>query len=372
MWLEPVDKSTLEEALFHFLLSVRDGRPEAKQPLVAEENTLHALYAEPHPDLWEALRHCLDAFLVELSPNPAQRGELHAPVSALGVALAANNCLAPASLQQPGGEEKHADPVVDFTTALIATLPPALVRDTALTYHAVLRGSEITLPHLEGTRAGLLHSLIERSPLTALWSLDAHTPAALDELAAELLPGWSSIDGALRQIWRGLEQWLERVVELLADASISRWLRHRWLTMPETREACRNVGLLLEALRQREEQRNVILDFYEAYDYFRAEPQDDEWRGQVRVWPVLETIAELLLTSGDNEESIQRNRQGNEYFLKFLPLVQLIINEGGVPTDYAHLSREFVGALRPLLNYVTEGARQRITFEKVVFEERRE
>lgn len=371
MWLAPVEKATLEETIFHFLVSVRDGRPRARQPVVAEKTILRALYETPHPDLQKALRHCLDAFLVGLSPDPGRWGELHAPVSALGVALAAHNCLAPVLSQQSGDGKEHIDPVRDFTSALIAALPPAREQDAALAYHAVLRGVETLLPGLEPTRARLMQALIERSPLTALWALDMHTPAALDELAAQLLPGWSAVDG--REVWRrGREEWLGNVVELLSDARIARWLRQRWLSMPETREACRNVGLVLEMLRRRGDSRAFILDFYEAYDYFCAEARSDGWHEQIRVWPVLETIEKLLRTPGDSEAAIQMNRRGNEYFLKFRPLVELIIDEKGIPTDYALLSREFVGVLRPLLNYVTESVRPRIDFREVTFQEERE
>ena len=89
MWLAPADKSTLEEALFYFLRAVRDGRPQARQPLVVEQRTLHELYTAPHPDLQEAFRHCLDALLVEVDPDPERWGRLEVPASTLGMMHAA-------------------------------------------------------------------------------------------------------------------------------------------------------------------------------------------------------------------------------------------------------------------------------------------
>jgi len=369
MWLALSNKLELEEALFHFLLTVRDGQPQAARPLVAEKTTLRDLYAGPHPDLLKALHHCLDAFLVELGPDPAGWGRVTMPAETLGVALAALNSLAPARPQPPADEGEQRDPVGDFTAALIATLPPARQRDAALAYHAVLRGAARSndLSRLPPERARLLHALVERSPLTALWALDAHTPTALDGIAAELLPGWPPGDRPGGEAWRNADEWLDAVAALLAAPQVARWLRYRWLALPETRPACRNVGLLLEALRRRRDHRALILEFYEAYDYFCAETRPDPWRGQVRVWPVLETIEKLLRTPGDDEAAIRVNRWGNEYFIKFRPLIEIIIAEQGIPTDYTLLSPEFVLALRALLPYITEGARQRIAFGEIAF-----
>ncbi len=357
----------LEETLFYFLLSVRDRQPQAVKPLIAENVTLHALYTEAHPDLWKALCHCLDAFLIELTPDPAQWGKLQVPTAALGLTLALHNSLVPVSSQQPGDEEKQTDLLEEFTTALVASLPPARERDAALVYHSVLYGTESTLRQPETERARLLHTLIELSPLTALWLLDMHTPAALNDLAAELLTGWRKIDRSQGNVWREAEEWLDVVCKLLADARIARWLRRRWLTMPETRQACRNVGLLLEALRRRGGQREFILEFYEAYDYFCANTKLDEWGKQVRVWPILETIDKLLRVPGDSEAVIRVNRWGNEYFLKFRSLIEIVIAENGIPSDYALLNWEFAWALRPILDYITENVQQRISFGEVVF-----
>ncbi len=374
MWIAMSDKPQLEEALFRFLSTVCAGQPRSARPAVTGRDTLPALYDDPHPDLREALRHCLDAFLIELGPDPADWGVIGMPSETLGVALAALNCLAPALPRFPAqGEDegKGRDPVAEFTAALVATLPPARERDAALSYHAVLRGlvRSSDFSRLPPERARLLHALIERSPLTALWALDAHTPASLDPLAAKLLPGWQSGDRPGGGVWRDPDDWLDVISSLLADERLARWARHRWLAMDETRPACRNVGLLLQALRDRGEQRDFVLTFYEAYDYFRAQDQLVGRGSTIRAWPVLDEIERLLRVSGDDEAAIRANRQGNEYFLKFRPLVETVIAENGIPTDYALLSREFVLALRPLLPYVTEGARQRIEFGQIEFGE---
>jgi hypothetical protein len=357
----------VEETLFRFLLTVRDNRPQATAALAAEQATLREIYAAPHPDLGEAFGHCLNALLVEIDCDLTGRSRMNVPAPVFGLALAVNNCLAPLMPEQVKAGADEADRADEFTQALVGTLPAARGFNAALAYHAVLRGTSDAVTRVSENRAALMRSLIERSPLTALWSLNVHTPAALCTLAAELLPGWQVKSDSKAHGWPGDDEWLKRVAALLDNERVARWIRQRWLTMPETRAACRNVGLLLEALRRRGGHRAFILDFYEAYDYFRARTRADEWNGQGRFWPVLEEIEKLLRVQGDSDAALAINRRGNEYFLKFRALVETVITENGIPTDYAHLSREFIQSLRPLLAFVTEGTRQRLSFGAVAF-----
>ncbi|HEY0406347.1 MAG TPA: hypothetical protein VGC89_11510 [Pyrinomonadaceae bacterium] len=361
-------RPTLEETLFRFLLTARNNRPLATNALAAEQATLREVYAAPHPDLKKVFGHCLNSLLVEIDDEMAGRSQMNVPAPVFGLALAVNNCLAPLSPALFGAEESEAVLFDKFTQALVATLPVARGLNAALAYHAVLRGTTDAIARISAPRATFMRALVERSPLTALWSLDTHTPAALEALASELLPGWQVKGRATDYGWPSDDEWLKRVAALLANERIARWSRRRWLAMPETRAACRNVGLLLEALRRRGGHRAFILDFYEAYDYFRARTRPDEWRGQERFWPVLDEIEKLLRVAGDSDAALQINRRGNEYFLKFRALIETVIAENGVPTDYAHLSREFIQSLRPLLAFVTEGARQRLSFGAVAFE----
>jgi hypothetical protein len=370
MWLEPAPRPVLEETLFRFLLTVRDDRPRAVAALVADEATLRELAsaAAPHPDLCKAFGHCLNSLLIEIDSG---MDGMRAPALSFGLALAVNNCIAPVQREQlgaVGGEDALFD---EFTAALVSALPTARTTGVALAYHAILRGtaaSAAATSRLTPERARLMHALVERSPLTALCSLDVYTPSALETLAAELLPGWKTKHASADYGWSSDDSWLKTVAKLLRDERIARWVRRRWLTMPETRAACRNTGLLLEALRRRGESRAFILDFYESYDYFRARTRAD---GHKRFWPVLDEIEKLLRVAGDNDAAIQLNRRGNEYFLKFRALVETVIAENGVPTDYAHLSREFIQSLRPLLAFVTEGTRQRLSFGAVAFSDAR-
>jgi hypothetical protein len=360
-WIPPASKSQVEEHLFHFLCSLSNGRPQATTPLLVEAETLHALYAHPHPNLITALQHCLDQFLIELGPDAACWGTLDLSTTVLGLALAAYNCLS-----FPPTIAAVEDPVLPFITALIATLPPARTLPEMLICHALLCHTAESLAVLSEERAVLMRALLNRSPLSAIYYLDLHTPPPLTALAAKVWPWWKS-----RIVnpspWANLDDWLQVLASLLEQPFIAKHLRRRWLSMPDTHLACRNLGLLLEALRRRGDQRAIILEFYEAFDYFRAEQVADPWQGTIRRWPLLDDIERLLRADGDSEAAIQLNRRGNEYFLLFRPLLQIIITEQGLPCDYYHLTPDLIQALRPLLTLTTEALVPRPQVQNVEF-----
>jgi hypothetical protein len=361
-WIAPARKPEVEEHLFHCLRSIRDGRPQAARPLLVENATLRELYANPHPDLANALRHCLDGFLVELGPDPARWGEFQLSPVILGLALAIHNSLSPPLAPS----DESADPSLAFAEALIETLPPARALPEILAYHALLRAPAEALPHLSAGRARLLHALVNLSPLSAVYHLHLHTPSALTPLAAQLLKGWEKRVVSPAP-WRGPEDWLNTLVPVVGQALIASYLRRRWLALPETREACRNLGLLLEALRRRGDQRAFILTFYEAYDHFCAETVVDAERRPHRRWPVFDQMERLLRAGGENEAAIRLNRRGNEYFLKFRPLAQIIIDDDHPPTDFNLLSNALIGAVRSAMRFTSDGLGPRLNLESVEF-----
>lgn len=351
-------KSALEQGLFAYLRTVAAGAPRAGPPLLVEPGVLRALYARPARLLCEALRHSVDAFLVVIHPDPATWGAVAAPVETLGLALAAHN-----ALTLSAADDDH--PAVAFTVALLETLPPARDLATALAYHAVMRGV-----HAASAPAALWPALLERSPLTALVTLDAHLPAALEALAAELLPGWQLREHPPYAVASPPDAWLAAVSDLLAEPRLARWLRLRWLALPETRPACRNLGLLLEALRRRGGLEDVILPYYADFAYFRAAPLANGWGPPARHWPLLDETARLLRAAGVDETSaeaaLQLNRRGNEQFLLFRALLEIVAEAWPLP-DYPHIALDFVLALRALVDYTTDTARQGLAFSPAVF-----
>ncbi len=195
MELEISDKLTLEEKLFRFLESVCKGQPQAGSPILCHSETLGALFAEPHPDLAAALRHCLDDQMVSLGTNSKSRKEIQVPAFVLGIALAFHNCIGftlPAwqkisrsdekqdEVEESADNEEARDPVLTFTEQVVALLPPAENISAVLAFHAVLKHSDRFSDGLGKNRSAMLHSLIERSPLTSLWNLDTHTPGPLN------------------------------------------------------------------------------------------------------------------------------------------------------------------------------------------------
>jgi hypothetical protein len=175
----------------------------------------------------------------------------------------------------------------------------------------------------------------------------------LTPLAAELLRGWNG-RVAPAAPWRNLDEWLEVLSPALARPEIARYLRHRWLSVPETRPACRNLGLLLEALRRRGDRRPLVLGFYEAYDRFAAHPLQDHQNRARRRWPVLDTIERLLRAQGETDATIALNRWGNEYFLKFHALIETVKAERVLPADFRLLTWGLLVELRRLMEWTTE------------------
>jgi hypothetical protein len=66
------------------------------------------------------------------------------------------------------------------------------------------------------------------------------------------------------------------------------------------------------------------------------------------------------------------NRRGQEYFLLFHPLVEIIIDRKQIPTEYQYIDIQFVKKhIRPLLNYIGEmsdGNQSSMAFSSVQFE----
>nr|VFJ50697.1 MAG: hypothetical protein BECKFM1743C_GA0114222_100883 [Candidatus Kentron sp. FM]VFJ50727.1 MAG: hypothetical protein BECKFM1743A_GA0114220_100873 [Candidatus Kentron sp. FM]VFK08739.1 MAG: hypothetical protein BECKFM1743B_GA0114221_100803 [Candidatus Kentron sp. FM] len=355
LWLPPVGKSDVEQALFHFLNSLADRSPQVTKPLLFENNTSQALYADPHPDLHRAMQNCLHRMLLELTPNPEEWGEFELPPVIYGIALAAYIALTPNLTH----DDEIIDPLDEFGEALLDTLPPARTLPELLAWHALIGPIAEGLDELQAPRAALMRGLLELSPLSALCHLHHHTPVALSPLAEELLPGWRARDS---RPWRDSDEWLSVLSPALELLAIARRLRLRWLQMPETRPACRNLGLFLELLRRQGGYRDFILNFYEAYEHATIGRYNSDSR-----LPLLAEIERLLRAPGDSEAAIRLNRWGNEYFLKFHALLETVIAEDGLPTDFRHLTPELVLSVRKLLPWVTEVADSAAELESIEF-----
>lgn len=361
MRLKPVNPLEAQKKLFDWLRPGADCKV-AGEPLLLTTEGLRQFSLNPAPSLVDALAHTMACVLGEIEAHLVRWDIIQVPFSVFILTLAAYNCqiahLAGRSVKE----------LISWNDALLDMIPPARHRDDILAYHAVLSHVTVDCGGLAGWQKKLKADLLERSPLTSLVCLDGHTPMVLGELAAEMLPGRQRLEQSGSSPWAGLEEWLEIVVILLQNQSLGRWLRQSWLEMPETRASCRNLGLLFEALRRRGGLENILLEFYEAYDYFGRRAITDQQR-EDSPWPVLSRAARLLMAGGrEVGEGPARllNRHGHEYLLKFRPLIEIIIARRGIPAEYRALSRELVhDHLRPLLDYVAEGGGQLLDFGRI-------
>ncbi|NIA19768.1 MAG: hypothetical protein GWP07_04965 [Xanthomonadaceae bacterium] len=364
MRLKTVDSLTAQKILFNWLQSSAD-HAVAGEPLFLTPEDLRQLCRHPLPPLEEAWRWALMGLLVQFESHPGGRGIIQLPAAVALVTIAAYNCQA----QSLG--DRQAEVISSWNDAVMAMIPPARDRDAMLAYHAVLAHVPAGGRTPADWQKKLKADLVERSPLTGLLCLDEHTPQMLAELAAEMLPGWQVLN-QIPSPWKDREEWLETVILLLQDRTLGRWLRKSWLDMPETRGSCRNLGLLFEALRRRGGLEDILLEFYEAYDYFGRLATADGAKA-THHWPVLVLTAGLLKASSQTtgfEAARLLNRHGHEYLLKFRPLIEIIIARQEIPAEYRALSRELVHEyLRPLLDYVAEGGEQRLNFGRIRYAE---
>ena len=394
----------LSRRLFRFLASVLEGRPQTDGPLLIERGALREFYRQPDPHVVGLLAHCRHRLSVEVRRQPAAESDVAVTRGVLGLTIAACNCLPGASLlvsHRPGG----AKAVEAFTQELIQQVPHADNVADMLTYHSVLR-SVVPRPEASPAPASdLLAELIGRSPLTTLTALDAYSHPDLKPLETELLQPGS--EGPRREVPAcGTEQppagsfrhgspWQQSVDQILGDRALAGWLRRQWLDMPETRRVCRNQGLILEYLRRGKvpAHRDFILEFYEAWDRLRfrdsfgAKPQApafpqhpqavfdpreiDAFGLPLNDLPsdpgLFDVIEQHLRAQGHGDAVLRLNRWGNEYLLKFLPLIEIIIEESRLPEKYRHLTTGLALAIKRLLPYAVWNIRRRIVFQPVTF-----
>jgi hypothetical protein len=360
--LKTVNALEAQKILFDWLYSAADSEVAGELLLLTPEDLRQ--FFLPAPSLVDALRHSLARLLGDIEVRSVQRGIIQLPISVFILTLAAYNCQV-VNLGVRSDKE-----IISWNDALLDMIPPAREMDVILAYHAVLNHVTIDFGVRADWQKKLKAGLLERSPLTGLVCLDEHMPVIFAELTAEMLPGWQRLDQSSSSPWAGVEEWLGIVVMLLQEKSMERWLRQSWLAMPETRASCRNLGLLFEALRRRGGLENILLEFYEAYDYFGRQATADG-KGENSLWPVLSLAARLLAADSQTvgpEAARFLNRYGHEYLLKFRPLIEIIIARRGIPAEYRALSRELVHVyLRPLLDYVAEGTGQRLVFGQLQF-----
>ncbi|MCW2247733.1 hypothetical protein M2352_003367 [Azospirillum fermentarium] len=322
------DRRACERVLLDFLWSLRMGEAETGAILWPSSAVLASLAAAPPASLIDVFGLCLDDLLGEIGPNGGDWRRLTLTSAVFGMALAAYNALCDRSPED--------DIAISDTLTLVYSLPPAMSVADALGYHAVLRHVVNRIDGAAPHRDAILRPLVDLCPLTTILALDRIAPAPLAGLAAELLPGWT-IEPVARSPWTSADIWLDAVGALADAPFIGRCVRRCWLALPRSAVACRNLGLVLEALRQHGRHREFLYAFYEAYEYFHAiRPASDPSR---RHWAVLDDVARLLAAADTSapHRALRLQQRARSRFLFFHPLLQLIISERGIPSTLNHL-----------------------------------
>jgi len=195
--------------------------------------------------------------------------------------------------------------------------------------------------------------LLSFSPFTSLKQLDLTLPRPLARVAAEYLSHWPNRDSE-----KGEGEWWDLVDEILCHPGLAAALRYAWLELPENRLSCLGLGVFLEEIRRRGQNDHLILSFFEAYEFTQKISQTESKAESVSL---LDLIASQLSASGDSLSGRRLNQVGNEYFLKFRALLEIVADRGGVPGGYRHLSHDFCfKRLLPLVPLATITGGQRL------------
>lgn len=358
---------TPDRQLFDFLCALLQGQVKVETPLILDQHTLNDIYHNPHPDLQKALSRCVERLLLEISPNTSQWENFQLSPGIWAFAIAFYNALIPAPFSASQTDEN----LLNFTNALIDTMPPFDTLNDMIAGHAVLQPVSEQLNHISPPHRQIILRLLHLEPLSGLYHLNIYIPPALTPLAAEKIPGWKKHVMPVSP-WKTPEDWFHAMETLISTNAITRYLHRRWLTLPKERPTFRNLGLLLESLRMREHHRDFLLQFYEAFDFSNGKTMTTVYGKKVRHWPILKHIEGLLQTSGQNEDSMNAamrlNRWGHEFFFLFYPLTQIVREEKGIPKEYHYLNPGWIPALRPFLDYINEAPAAHFEHSDISFE----
>lgn len=358
---EPVESQTLGEMpivlqtqgdaarqLFEFVQRLGEGRVRVDRPIFMSPADLKSWLDNPTSLLKQELHQQVERYLLQVGPPTYAWDTFEIRADWILFLLALHNCVSPADVNEKTLQV--------FTQVLVESVLPAETLGMQLTYHVLLDPVIRTHPALSKVRLDLLRQLLDRSPLTGLYHLDWHTSGVLTRISADILPHWRQKVRSPAP-WRDVDAWLTALVPILAEPPLLSALRYRWLELPLSREACRNIGLVLEALRRTGGYQDEILAYYEAYDYFGAEAAVDEWNLSYRQWPIFAKIETLLRAGGREPNKLTQtlNRYGNEYLTQFYPMLQIFIEDPERRLSYHHLTLALYDAIRPLLAYASFG-----------------
>ena len=269
-------------------------------------------------------------------------------------------------LHAPKIQEEEQKAVLDYNLQLCHAIAPAENPIVGIIYDSLIEPCcqlWRKIPNKATTENFFLAALLRTNPLSELKNIDLLLPAPLKNLAGSYLihqpedkesRDQPKLDATAKNNY---QQWWLQAEKIILTPPLKRLLRDQWLTIPENGLSCMGLGIFLEELRRRGKKqfRTPILEFFEAYDYLQRHPTqtEDTTCNYKKI-----TIIRHLLESKNREH----NRKGNEYFLKFRALLEIIAAEQAIPREFHHLSRELCYQhLAPLSTLATIIGGERIT-----------
>jgi len=348
MWLKS-DK--IDAVLANFIHSLAQARPFSRSLLLVDSGAIKVLADTPSPALsraWEEL------FRAECRDPVRALSKLESfPVTAAltGLAVILNNRVAAGDKFDSASLDRAAD----YNRSLLDSLSvPKTEPEISgfdlplLAYCDFLRQDE--------ERSGLdqfQQDLLNFSPFTALKSFDLLLPGPLPGLVSEYLPHYHG-----KKDLCDSDPWWRQVAEIVAQPDLVHSLLDAWLRLPESRLSCLGLGLFLEELRRRGPYDPLILSFFEAYEFMLKVVPPDPETGRA---DLIKLIASQLGASGDSLSGRRLNQVGNEYFMKFRALLEIVAARGGVPGEFRHLTHDFCfKRLLPLVPLATITGGQRL------------
>ena len=353
--------NTFAYELFSFITSDSKEYLAFHRPVIPQKETLEALYNNPPPDLIASISQCRTGMLQSIYPNNPPEPEPQIPVTIIGLAIAVYNCVAVNKKM----DKALIEPAVSFTKALIQSIPLAKDIYTSLCYHSIIRICERQIAHFDSLQKDLFIQCINLNPVSQMVFIHLAMPSHVKALACELIPDFEKNSGSCPKIKDA--QWIEQVETLLDDTCIYRWIIHQWINLPQSLESSRNIGLILETLRRRGKYEGFILDFYESCLYYQQiNPSSYD------LFDALNRCKTYLSTPGANKASRHFNIKGHEYFILFIPLLEITIKAGQTPCRSKHLANEMAALVmmsKELYRYMPETGGNAINFSPPEFEQ---
>ena len=315
--------------------------------LCPDGKIIRNLSSSPANELRKAWQKQIDSSTVyQLSPI-GSKNPITITSALTALAIVTYNFLKLHSSASQGKKKKAA---LDYNLQLCQTIPSATNPVDGIVYDSLIEPccklQRKISPKIKPENS-LLTAILRINPLSELKNLDLALPAPLKSLAGSYLVHQQESQESSDQPEPNLtdknnyQEWWLQVEKLILNPQLKRILRDQWLTIPENGLSCTGLGIFLEELRRRGKKqfRTPILEFFEAYDFIQhhqTQTEGDPDSYHRHSYQKL-TIIRHLLESKNRE----LNRKGNEYFLKFRALLEIIAAEQAIPRKFRHLSREF-------------------------------